>query len=122
MTAIAELREEAAQILKSAVRGEVLVELEDARLTWAGVFAGDCAFLIGGWRFVFFNDCLDLDYVDSVQAPDGRSAGCDDWWADGTWCDPLNFLTTEEHAKFERLLERCGKDDAPSGQPLREWL
>ena len=95
---------EVAAQLRKAVSGEVAVKLFDATRNWNEAFAGDVAFLIGEWKVTFFNDCDELDYTDSAEAPDGRTAEFDDWHTEESITCPLNLLSTEEYNELERLL------------------
>ena len=92
--------QEVAELLGRAIRGEVSIALAgDNACTWDEVYCGSVAFMIGDWRVVFFNDCDELDYVEFVQAPDGRTA-------DYETLDPdaLQLLPWEEVAVLENLL------------------
>lgn len=66
--------EEILAAFRDADEGKVELWAED--VSWDDVYAGNVTFATSsGWRFVVFNDCMEWDYVDSVIAPDGRTAG-----------------------------------------------
>lgn len=44
-----------------------------------------------GWKFEVFNDAGGMDYIDRVEAPDGRKAGFDDWEI-----NPLDLISGSE--------------------------
>lgn len=92
---------EVVAIFRSVLAGESEARLEfpDA---WNYIYAGDVDVFVDGWRIVIFNDCAELDYVDSATAPDGRTADYDDWGFDR---NPIALLTPEEAGRFERILE-----------------
>lgn len=98
--------EEVAELLRQAIRGEVAVKLAHAEWTWEGTYAGDVGFVVGDWRVTIFNDCDELDYIDSVTAPDGRTGDFDQWW-DDNHSEPTCFLDASEQAALERLLEEA---------------
>lgn len=54
---------------------------------------------IGGYKIWFFNDVGELDYVDSVVAPDDREGEYSSWS-----CEPIEILTEEEFKKLEVIL------------------
>lgn len=78
---------------------------------WSQIYCGNVEFRFGDWRVIFFNDCDELDYTDSVIAPDGRECDPDAWSAaakaaDGSWWQcPLDLLSEEEHRALEILIE-----------------
>ena len=73
------LREEVQAVMLRVVLGEEGIRRITAK-TWQDVYAGNVEYETSdGWRLVFFNDCNDLDYLDSCTAPDGRTADFDDW-------------------------------------------
>lgn len=102
---------EVAAILRSAIAGELPLVLADPEWTWARVYAGDIQYRIGGWVVTFFNDCDELDYVDSAESPDGRIAGCDEWCKESSephgWVNPLDQLDHDEQRRLETLLEQA---------------
>lgn len=68
-------------VLHAVERGDVTLEVDGA--TPAQVYAGDVYYKASnGWRLVVFNDCGEWDYLDSVIAPDGRSAEFPDGHSD----------------------------------------
>ena len=102
---------EVAAVLRSAIAGELPIALADPAWTWGMVFAGNIQYRIGGWVVTFFNDCDELDYVDSAEAPDGRVAECDDWGRESSephgWVNPIDQLSYDEQQKLETLLEQA---------------
>lgn len=83
--------EEVAAVLRDAAAGRCSVRLSNPQATWEAVFAGDIEFRIGDWLITIFNDCDEVDYVDNVVSPDGRSAEYYDW-ADAGGGNPLDLL------------------------------
>jgi hypothetical protein len=69
-----------------------------------------------GWKIVIFDDCGQMDYIDAVEAPDGRKANFDDWvtedanlnpmpgeWRDSHGDNPLGHaLKWEENGDYRR--------------------
>lgn len=49
----------------AGTRGDVLEQTFAGNIAWT---------LSNGWRVVVFNDCVEWDYIDRIEAPDGR------WW------------------------------------------
>ena len=98
--------EEVAAVLRKVVAGEIAITLADPSSTWAEVYAGDVEFFAGGWSITFFNDCMELDYVDSATAPDGRRSEFDEWSNEETgYNNPLVHLTRAERTTLEQLLD-----------------
>ena len=93
---------EVADLLRQVGRGEVAVKLVDSCWTWKQVYAGNVEFAIAGYRIVIFNDCDELDYVDSVITPDDRTGDFEDWYLNGE--EPVSLLTeTEKQAVVVQL-------------------
>jgi probable phosphoglycerate mutase len=92
---------EIAELFRRAIRGEVKVEAVSS--DWG--YCGDARIVIAGYDLTIFNDCDELDYVDSATAPDGRHTEFEEWWdaADS----PVDMLSDEEIAEMERLLENA---------------
>lgn len=93
---------EVADQLRRAIRGEVPITLQPHWPTWDDVYAGNVEFVIGDWSVTIFNDCDELDYVDSATAPDGRTGECNEWWLAAH--DPLHGFTKEDSEKLTELL------------------
>lgn len=85
---------EVADLLRRVGRGEVAVKLADFGWPWNRVYAGNVEFAIAGYRVVIFNDCDELDYVDSVITPDDRTGDFEDWYRNGE--EPVSLLTEAE--------------------------
>lgn len=101
--------DEVAAVLRQALLGSA-VQLSGLTERWAVVYCGNVQFLIGGWKITIFNDCDDLDYVDSAESPDGRRATYDDWWDEtGEGRNPLELLNEKELSDLEELL-RSARD------------
>lgn len=101
--------------IKSALAGHKPVNPEE----WSEKYAGDVRFrLPNGWVVVVFNDCNDWDYVDSVEAPDGRS------WS--PWPAEAEYGEGDPPAVHE-LAWAHPRDpggwglDADSEQQIRQW-
>ena len=89
------------------------MRLADGSGTWAETYGGSYfAIVIDGLTVSIFNDCDELDYIDSVVTAERETF--DDWceWTPddltGIFC-PLDLLTPEEHNKFKQLLEGLTK-------------
>lgn len=96
---------EAADVLRKAITGELELVSVAGKGKWQEGYCGNFEFTIGEWKFVFFNDCDELDYVDKVTAPDGRTSEFDDWCTDDFIGCPFNDLTYHEMAQLEALVE-----------------
>ena len=91
-------------VLRDAIAGKLPVK--PVGPAWNEVFAGDVVFWFGDWKIEIFNDCDSFDYINSVEAPDGRRAVFEDWWATAKFpiC-PENQLTEDEIERLVELLE-----------------
>lgn len=96
--------DEIVAVLREAVAGKLPVR--PVGPTWHDVYAGDITFWIGDWQVEVFNDCDSFDYINSVEAPDGRRAIFEDWWSNREIpiC-PENQLSADEWEKLAELLE-----------------
>jgi len=111
--------EEIADQLRRIAEGRVPISLALDRCGWDEW--GDVPFVSEGWIFTFFNDCDDLDYLDSAMAPDGRKIDFDQMSDQlEAMCAPakdgrpsefgrvgcaLDLLSDEEHHQLERRLK-----------------
>lgn len=68
--------------------------------SWSDIHCGLMTVETDGW--VFYNDCDTLDYCDSCYSPEGRAYIFDSMQRYGT--DPVELLSTWEHAQQEKLL------------------
>lgn len=94
--------QEIAHLLRQVGQGEIIAKLVDSRCTWEQVYAGNVAFEIAGYRVVIFNDCDELDYIDSVVTPDDRTGDFEAWYLNGE--EPISLLTeAEKQAIVARL-------------------
>jgi hypothetical protein len=93
--------EEIAESFRKALRLEVRITAVGRR--WKEVYAGDVTFRVGDYKVVIFNDCNELDYVDSATAPDGRAGEFDAWWISRT--EPLSLLNDREKQLLQDLLD-----------------
>jgi hypothetical protein len=96
---------EVAVLLRRVAAGETPVELANPQWTWDKVYAGNVAFVIGGYTIVVSNDCDEFDYVDSAVAPDGREGDFDEWYSREEL--PRDLLTEEEQDAVEAALKRA---------------
>lgn len=95
-------------VLRESIAGRVPVRC--AGPTWREMYAGDVSFWFGEWKIEIFNDCDSFDYINSVVAPDGRSAVFEDWWENKEVPDcPESRLSESEIAKLTELLEAATK-------------
>jgi hypothetical protein len=92
---------EIAELFRRALRGEV--KIVAVGQSWKDAYAGNVDLRIDGYKLVIFNDCDQVDYVDSATAPDGRIADFDDWWIGKD--EPVDLLTDEEQDRLETLME-----------------
>lgn len=101
--------DEIVSVLRQAIAGNLPVRCVGP--TWNEVYAGDVWFRFGDWKIEVFNDCDSFDYINAVEAPDGRKAVFEDWYGDREVpiC-PENQLTSSEWERLAELLE--------SAQPL----
>lgn len=70
--------------------------------SWAELYCGSMTVEADGWVLTFYNDCGTLDYCASCYSPDGHAYVFDSRQSYGT--DPIQLLSTWEHAQLERLL------------------
>lgn len=92
---------EACQVLRDIALGErIMRRLGDQ--SWRTIYCGLMTVEVDGWVITFCNDCDSLDYCDSCYSPDGRAYLFDSSQRFGT--DPVELLSTWEHAQLERLL------------------
>lgn len=98
--------DEIVAMLRAAIAGDLAVKC--AGPAWHEVYAGDASFWIGDWKLEVFNDCDSFDYINSVEAPDGRRAAFEDWWGDREIpiC-PENQLSQDELSRLTELLENA---------------
>jgi hypothetical protein len=94
---------EIVELFRKAIRHEVKIAALDQ--SWKDAYAGDVRFRIGDYTVVIFNDCNELDYVDSATAPDGREGDFDAWWIENT--EPVSLLTEVEFQQLTNLLENA---------------
>jgi hypothetical protein len=94
--------QEIADLLRQVGRGEVAARLVAPSCSWQQVYAGNVEFDINGYRVVIFNDCDELDYVDSVVTPDNRVGDFEEWYAQGE--EPISLLTKVEQVAIASKL------------------
>lgn len=90
------------QVLKDVALGTRTMT-KVGSLSWDEVYACHFEVDIDGWRLSIYNDCDTLDYCDWCVAPHGRRWSFDSTQRFGT--DPVELMSTWEHATFERLLK-----------------
>ena len=93
--------DEVLDVFHQAIDGKIAVTPVDTE--WAAAWCGFVAFMFGDWRMTFFNDCMELDYLDTAVAPDGRVASYADW---DVW--PVEILSAHDagaYARLERIIE-----------------
>jgi hypothetical protein len=93
--------QEIAELFRRALRGEVKIFTVGA--SWTDIYASNVEVRIGGYKLVIFNDCNQVDYVDSAITPDGREGDFDDWFFSDT--EPVDLLNDEEQTRLETLME-----------------
>lgn len=84
---------------------------------------GNIEFVFRGWRATFFNDCGDLDYLDSVTAPDGRTANFEDWVSGENINNPVDHYYQIEDPELRTDLHGC-LEGATKWRPTKteiEW-
>ncbi len=92
---------EIAELFRSALRGETKIFTVGG--SWTEIYAANVEVRIDGYKLAIFNDCNQVDYVDSATAPDGRIADFDDWMIGND--EPIDLLTDEEQDRLEALME-----------------
>jgi hypothetical protein len=97
------LAEEYARLLQRIVTGEVVVY--HTGITWDAAYCGNVEFEAEGWRFTIFNDCDELDYTDSVTAPDGRTVDFDGLYDHGAdpICQRIGGVTIDDQKLLDLL-------------------
>ena len=73
--------------------------------SWAEIYCGLMTVEADGWVLTFYNDCDTLDYCDycdSCYSTEGRAYIFDSLQSYST--DPVELLSTWEHAQLEKLL------------------
>jgi hypothetical protein len=93
--------QEIAELFRRALRGEAKIFTEGS--SWTEIYASNVDVRIDGYELVIFNDCNQVDYVDSAIAPDGRCGDFDEWWNVGE--EPVDLLTDEEQTLLGALME-----------------
>lgn len=94
---------EIAELFRQAIRGEI--EVVAVGYSWEDAFAGNSRIRMGGYDMLIFNDCYELDYVDSATSPDGRTGDFDTWYDNGD--EPVALLSSTEVAAMESILENA---------------
>lgn len=93
-------------VLRGAIAGSVPIRCVGPR--WNEMYAGDVGFWFGDWKIEIFNDCDSFDYINRVDAPDGRSAVFEDWWENKEVPEcPEGQLSESEISKLTELLEEA---------------
>ncbi len=96
--------DEIVAVLRGAIAGDIPIRCVGP--TWHDVYAGDVSFSFGAWKIEIFNDCDSFDYINSVEAPDGRKAVFEDWYGDREVPVCLeNQLSRDELSELTELLE-----------------
>ncbi|MCA8045492.1 DUF7693 family protein [Burkholderia arboris] len=98
--------DEVADVLRQGLRGKIAIELLGDR-SWSDVWCGNIEYAFGDWRITFFNDVMELDYVDRVVAPDGRTIEYDQFdvpEGETLIQDPVDLLSEDERALLESRL------------------
>jgi hypothetical protein len=98
------IRDRVVDLLRSISAGNTTLSLAPGERYWGEVNCGDVRFVADGWSLVLFNDCDDLDYVDSVVTPEGEAFGFDDLLI-GISC-PLDDLTGDESAALAIIVSQ----------------
>ncbi|WP_165869889.1 hypothetical protein [Pseudomonas sp. LS-2] len=92
---------EAYQVLRDIALGvRTMRRLGD--YSWTEIYCGLMTVEVDGWVITLYNDCDTLDYCDSCFGPEGRAYTFDSSQHFGT--DPVELLSTWEHAQLEKLL------------------
>lgn len=92
---------EAYQVLRDIALGVRTMRRLTTR-SWLEIYSGQMTIEADGWVITFYNDCDTLDYCDSCYSPNGRAYVFDSAQQYGT--DPIELLSTWEHAQLEKLL------------------
>jgi hypothetical protein len=91
---------EVTDLFRQALQGEIVVRLL-GRFSWQELSSGEVEYMFGDWQITFFNDCMDLDYVDSATSLDGRTGEYEDWEPE----NPVDKLTSIEYRALAAILE-----------------
>lgn len=89
--------QEIIDVIKAHIDGDI--PIIPVHSEWCAVYCGDVPFRFGDYVIEFYNDCNELDYVETATAPDGRTAKYNDWEH-----DPLETMYfTTDYPYLERL-------------------
>lgn len=92
---------EVCQVLRDIALG-VRTMCRLGQQSWSEINSGSMTVDVDGWVITFYNDSGTLDYCDSCLSPDGCAYTLDSHQRYGT--DPVQLLSTWEHAQLENLL------------------
>lgn len=112
---------ECADFLRRIDAGEETCTVGD-QSDWDDAFCGNVTWeFASGWKLTVFNDCYCWDYVDRIDAPDGRYADFDDWhmrldvrdehggWAGYSHNDDANFVRDYEPSEAGKRTLRLAR-------------
>ncbi|MFT0475642.1 hypothetical protein ACMSI6_17160 [Pseudomonas antarctica] len=92
---------EACQVLRDIALGTRIMRRLGTQ-SWPEIHCGLMTVEADGWVITFYNGCDKLDYCHTCYSPEGRAYTFDSMQRFGT--DPVELLSTWEHAQLERLL------------------
>lgn len=89
-------------IFRRIISGELEIRADEGKGTWEKAFAGDVDFTTSeGHKLRFFNDCDELDYLDSAKFPDG----CE--WDFDYDTEPTRMLEPSEFDRLEGIISQA---------------
>lgn len=123
-------RERIVGLFKDILAGDVEVRVQFGHENWDEVFAGNVEFIAGKYEITIFNDCDELDYIDSVRYGGKESDfdiiydyGVEEEFTDSEWTKLTVFSRVPDERRNQdsslyRLLDlfRDGKENDTSGR------
>jgi len=94
-------REEVLALLRCIATGQTQVRLKDSRFPFHSGYCNHIWFLAEQYTIVVFNDCGAWDYIEAVEAEDGRDAEFDDWGL----ANPESLLEHESPRLYQQLVK-----------------
>lgn len=95
---------EALTVLRKIGSGEWKPQLEKPEWPWHQAYCGTVAIVAAGWTVVAFNDCLKFDYIEFMQAPDGRKGDYYGFRQNGA-TGPEKILQQEDPGLYDRMVQ-----------------
>jgi len=105
--------DEIRSVLSAIERGAIrLTPLEEPQRVYAGVVEYAAT---NGWRIAVFNDCNEWDYIEWIEAPDGRRVDYDQLWesSDLANYEPQPDIAWERYGMPGNMKFRCTQCGVP---------